>query len=86
MIETLRGYEPDEIYISSPGVIGLYGLIYAKLTGVKCMSVYHTDFTQQARRIIGKDSPFIDIIEGYTKWFHESTDRILVPTRNMWTF
>jgi glycosyltransferase involved in cell wall biosynthesis len=81
MIETLHEYEPDEIYISSPGVIGLYGLIYAKLTGVKCMAVYHTDFTQQAKRIIGSDSPLIDLIEGYTKWFHESADRILVPTR-----
>jgi glycosyltransferase involved in cell wall biosynthesis len=81
MIETLYEYEPDEIYISSPGIIGLYGLIYARLTGVKCMAVYHTDFTQQAMRIIGKGSPLIDIIEGYTKWFHESADRILVPTQ-----
>ncbi len=81
MIEALQDYEPDEIYISSPGVIGLYGLIYARLTGVKCMAVYHTDFTRQAVRIIGKDSPIIDVIEGYTRWFHEAADRILVPTR-----
>ena len=81
MIETLYSYEPDEIYISSPGIIGLYGLIYAKLTGVKCMAVYHTDFAQQAKRIIGKETPVIDIIEGYIKWFHESADKILVPTQ-----
>ncbi len=80
MIETLREYEPDEIYISSPGVVGLFGLIYAKLTGVKCMAVYHTDFTLQAKMIIGKESPLVGIIEGYTKWFHETADRILVPT------
>jgi glycosyltransferase involved in cell wall biosynthesis len=80
MIETLREYEPDEIYLSSPGVIGLFGLIYAKLTGVKCMAVYHTDFTLQARMIIGKESPLVDVIETFTKWFHESADKILVPT------
>lgn len=81
MFETLSTREVDEVYISSPGIIGLYGLIYAKLMGLKCKAVYHTDFTMQAANIIDEESPLIRIIEKYTKWFHEQADRIMVPTR-----
>ncbi len=80
MIDTLYKYHPDEIFISSPSVVGLYGLIFAKLYGIKCTTVYHTDFTMQAVNIIGEDSPLIAPIEAYTKWFHETSDKILVPS------
>ncbi|MBN1498550.1 MAG: glycosyltransferase [Spirochaetes bacterium] len=80
MIDTLYKYQPDEIFISSPSVVGLFGLLFAKLFGIKCTTVYHTDFTMQAKNIIGEDSPLVSAIEVYTKWFHEASDKILVPS------
>ncbi len=81
MIEQLADYRPDKVYISSPVTIGLFGLLYAKLFKCKCVAVYHTDFTMQAKDIIGEKSFMINIIEKYTKWFHEQADKILLPTK-----
>lgn len=80
MLEYLEPMRPDEVFISSPGIIGLYGLLYSKIYRIKCTAVYHTDFTTQAQNIISGNSPLIKIIERYTKWFHEAANRILVPT------
>ena len=80
MLEALEEHRPDEVFISSPSIIGLYGLLYSRVFGIKCTTVYHTDFTMQAKNIIGDNSPILKIIEKYTKWFHEASDRILVPT------
>jgi glycosyltransferase involved in cell wall biosynthesis len=80
MIDRLGKEMPDEIFISTPSVIGLYGLFFAKLFGIKCTTVYHTDFTMQAKNLIANTSPLLQLIEIYTKWFYESSDRILVPT------
>ena len=80
MLENLEPLRPDEVFISSPSIVGLYGLLYSKVYGIKCTTVYHTDFTMQAKNIISPNTPLIRVIENYTKWFHEASDRILVPT------
>lgn len=79
-LDFLEPMRPDEVFISSPSIVGLYGLMYAKIFGVKCTTVYHTDFTMQAANIISPNTPLVKVIEKYTKWFHEASDRILVPT------
>lgn len=79
-IDMLYKYHPDEIYISSPGIVGLYGLLFAKLFGIKCTTIYHTDFTVMLENIISKESPIVTMTEKYTKWFHEISDKILVPS------
>jgi glycosyltransferase involved in cell wall biosynthesis len=71
---------PDEIYISSPGTIGLLGLLAAKLLNIKCVGVYHTDFAIQAREIVGQDSIF-NLVDNYSKWFYSLCDKIKVPTK-----
>ncbi|MDR3237622.1 MAG: glycosyltransferase [Spirochaetia bacterium] len=80
MLENLEPLRPDEVFISSPSTVGLYGLLYSKVFGIKCTTVYHTDFTMQAKNIINSNTPLLKVIEKYTKWFHEASDRILVPT------
>ncbi|MCL1911043.1 MAG: glycosyltransferase [Leptospirales bacterium] len=80
MLENLEPLRPDEVFISSPSIVGMYGLLYSKVYGIKCTTVYHTDFTMQAKNILGPNTPLIRVIENYTKWFHEASDRILVPT------
>ena len=78
-IKQLSEYEPDEIYISTPGPIGLLGLLVARLLQVKCTGVYHTDFTMQVSRIVD-DSGISNMVEAFTKWFYTSMDTIAVPT------
>lgn len=80
MLDYLEAMRPDEVFISSPAILGLYGLLYSRIYRIKSTAVYHTDFTMQAQNIIKGNSPIIKIIERYTKWFHEAADRILVPT------
>jgi glycosyltransferase involved in cell wall biosynthesis len=79
-IKILYSYEPDEVYISTPGPVGLFGLIVAKLLNAKCIGVFHTDFTMQAHEII-EDASMDSLVESYLKWFYSMVDEIQVPTR-----
>ncbi|MFP4163708.1 MAG: glycosyltransferase [Chitinispirillaceae bacterium] len=72
--------QPDEIIISTPGVVGLLGLLTAKLLNIKSVGIYHTDFTRQADEVIG-DELMSNVVEMFTKWFYMALDEIRVPTR-----
>ena len=71
---------PDEIYISTPGPVGLMGVLAAKLLHIPSTAVYHTDFTRQFRQIIG-DETMCQLTEDYVNWFHSLADTVAVPTR-----
>jgi glycosyltransferase involved in cell wall biosynthesis len=73
-------YDPDMIYISTPGPVGLVGLLGARLMNVKSVGFYHTDFTLQTSKIVD-DLSVANILEAYTKWFYRATDEIRVPTK-----
>lgn len=79
-IDLLYDFEPDRIYISTPGPVGLFGLLYAKLIGVKTVGVYHTDFVGQAHAL-KIEQPLIDLVDGGLKWFYSSMDEIAVPSK-----
>ena len=70
---------PDRIFISTPGPLGLMGLIVARLLQVPCIGVYHTDFTLESKEIIN-DASVAQILESYTRWFYNQMDEIRVPT------
>ncbi|MBD3420876.1 MAG: glycosyltransferase [Chitinivibrionales bacterium] len=72
--------DPDEIFISTPGSIGILGLIASKLLHVPSINVYHTDFTRQARQIIGEES-ICNMVEDFTRIFYNLSDIISVPTK-----
>ena len=72
-------FDPDRIYISTPGPVGLMGLLGAKLMNTPCTGFYHTDFALQAKKIV-EDKSASDMLESYTKWFYSLTDNIKVPT------
>jgi glycosyltransferase involved in cell wall biosynthesis len=78
-LKEIYQFELDEIYISTPGPLGLFGLLMAKFLNVKSIGVYHTDFTLQANEII-EDESVAPLIETYTKRFYSSMDEIMVPT------
>ena len=59
-------------------------MLAAKLLHVPCTAVYHTDFTRQARQIIG-DETVCRLTEEYINWFHSQTDSVAVSTREYMT-
>lgn len=78
-LQMISEESPDEVIISTPGIIGLLGLLSARLLNIKSTGVYHTDFTSQVTEIIG-DEMVSDLVESYMHWFYNMVDHILVPT------
>ncbi len=78
-LKNLYEFDPDEIIISTPGPVGLLGLLIGKLLKIKCSGVYHTDFTKEVAEITQEEG-IASMIEAYTKWFYSVMDEIRVPT------
>ena len=78
-LDIIAEYEPDEIFISTPGPIGLTGLLVSRLMSIKATGFYHTDYARQASRIVSDES-VNDILEGFIKWFYSCFDEVRVPT------
>ncbi len=72
--------DPDEILISTPGPVGLLALLAARLLHVPCSAIYHTDFSAQAKQIIG-DEQMCRVIDDYVRWFYALSGNVKVPTR-----
>jgi glycosyltransferase involved in cell wall biosynthesis len=80
-LKIIHEYNPDEIYVSTPGPVGLFGLLSAKVLNIPCRGIYHTDFTLQAEKI-SDDSSASSIIESGVRWFYSCMDEIKVPTES----
>ena len=71
--------DPDEVIISTPGPVGLIGLLISRLMSLKVRAVFHTDFTKEAEKMIGSDN-ILSLIDMYLKWFYNYVDINMVPT------
>ncbi|MBN2585910.1 MAG: glycosyltransferase [Candidatus Fermentibacteraceae bacterium] len=78
-LDLISRFEPDRIYISTPGPVGLTGLLIARLMNTEVTGFYHTDYAKQVTKIVSDES-VNDIIEGYIKWFYSCFDEVRVPT------
>jgi len=78
-LELLCDFEPDEIVISTPGPVGLLGLLLGRLLKVKITGIYHTDFAAQAGAVIDDDS-LLMLCDSATRWFFTAMDQVYVPT------
>jgi glycosyltransferase involved in cell wall biosynthesis/predicted metal-dependent phosphoesterase TrpH len=78
-LKSIYDAAPDEIYISTPGTVGLLGILTSKLLHIPSTAVYHTDFTRQFKQIIG-DETMCRVTEDYVNWFHSQADTVAVPT------
>jgi glycosyltransferase involved in cell wall biosynthesis len=79
-LEKIYNANPDEIIISTPGPVGMLGLLAAKLLHVKSVGIYHTDFTLQAQKII-PDESVARLLENLARSFYSAMDEIQVPTQ-----
>jgi glycosyltransferase involved in cell wall biosynthesis/predicted metal-dependent phosphoesterase TrpH len=80
-LKIIYDLKPDEIYISTPGPIGLLALLASKLLKVKSTGIYHTDFAMAASKII-EDESVSRILGNAVKWFYEKMDEIGVFTED----
>jgi len=79
-LDLITGERPDKIVISTPGPVGLTGYLAARVLGIPCEGVYHTDFAKQAEEVIG-DRQITDAIKHYINWFYARMDTVLVPSQ-----
>jgi glycosyltransferase involved in cell wall biosynthesis len=66
-----------EIIISTPGPVGLTGLLAAKMLNLQTSGIYHTDFPQYIR-ILTEDSFLESVAWGYMHWFYGQLDTVFV--------
>jgi glycosyltransferase involved in cell wall biosynthesis/predicted metal-dependent phosphoesterase TrpH len=78
-MDIIQKEKATEIYISTPGPIGLFGILVAKLLNIKASGIYHTDFTYEVEKIV-EDHVVAEIFESYTRWFYSMMDSIKVHT------
>ncbi|MEI8242428.1 MAG: glycosyltransferase [bacterium] len=78
-IDRITAHHPDRIVVSTPGPVGLVGLLAARLLGVPCTGIYHTDFGKQAEAITS-DPQIASLVDSYTRWFFARTDELRVPS------
>jgi len=79
-VEQIAALMPTRIIISTPGPVGLVGLAAARLLGVPCTGIYHTDFARQAE-LVTHDAQAAAFVESYVNWFFARMDEIRVPSR-----
>lgn len=78
-LKLINDFEPDQIIISTPGPIGLLGLVAAKLLGIPVTGIYHTDFCGEAMHIVRDESAAKLVLE-YERWFYNQMNEIRTPT------
>jgi glycosyltransferase involved in cell wall biosynthesis/predicted metal-dependent phosphoesterase TrpH len=83
-LDTIADARPDKVVISTPGPVGFTGYLAARLLGVPCVGVYHTDFSKQAEEVTG-DRQMIDAVGFYVNWFYARMDEIRVPSQHTMT-
>ena len=79
VVEMLRhadALQPDMIHVSTPGPMGLVGLLAAKMLRVPVVGVYHTDFAAYIDRLFD-DAMMSGGARAYTRWFYAGLDRVL---------
>jgi glycosyltransferase involved in cell wall biosynthesis len=70
----------DEVILSTPGPLGLCGLAAARLFGLRCRGIYHTDFPDYVR-LWTEDDRMKDLAWNYMRWFYGGMDRVYAPSR-----
>jgi glycosyltransferase involved in cell wall biosynthesis len=66
-----------EIIISTPGPIGLTGMLAAKMLNLQMTGIYHTDFPEYIR-ILTEDKFLESLAWTYMRWFYGQQDTVFV--------
>jgi len=77
IIKKIYQLNPDEIIISTPGPVGLAGLVASKILNIPSKMIFHTDFAKEAYEIL-KDEGFSLVVDYLLKFLYNLADEILV--------
>lgn len=69
----------DIVHLSTPGPMGLTGLLAARLGGLPVVSTFHTHFPSYAARLL-KDPGLEDLTWALMRWFYRQMDMVAAPT------
>jgi glycosyltransferase involved in cell wall biosynthesis len=67
------------IHVSTPGTVGLLGLLTAKLMAIPVAGTYHTDIPQYVRDLTS-DEVLERAAWNYMIWFYGQMDEVMVPS------
>lgn len=79
-MEMIHQCRPDRIIVSTPGPVGILGMLMAGLLGIDCVTIYHTDFAAQAEYLF-KDEALAGFIQSAVNRFYSFSTHIKVPTK-----
>src|SRR5438067_3070511 len=77
ILESIQRKTFTIIIISTPGPVGLTGLLAAKMLNLQTSGIYHTDFPQYIR-ILTEDSFLESVAWRYMHWFYGQLDVVFV--------
>ncbi|MBA2243105.1 MAG: glycosyltransferase, partial [Chthoniobacterales bacterium] len=77
MLDYVQREQFTEIIISTPGPIGLTGLLAAKMLNLRTSGIYHTDFPEYIR-ILTDDSFLESLAWTYMRWLYGQQDTVFV--------
>jgi glycosyltransferase involved in cell wall biosynthesis len=81
-LEVVRWMDENEIDLvvsTTPGPVGLVGMLAARLLDTPIVGQYHTNVPEYAFRLIG-DRTIGRMVRGYTAWFYNQMAEVLAPT------
>lgn len=80
MTKVLKQLSPNLIHISTPGPVGLVGLVLAKIYKIQKAGIYHTDFPEYIYKNTNS-KVFKYISKTYLRLFYRSFDAIFVRSK-----
>src|SRR5690606_21280774 len=75
LLRVAAAFRPDVIHISTPGPVGLAGLLAARRLGCPVAGVYHTDFPAYIDHLFG-DAAYTAITRGFMRFVYGRFARI----------
>lgn len=78
-MEMIYQSRPDRIIVSTPGPVGIFGMIMAHMLGIECVCIYHTDFAAQAEYMF-EDEALTGLIQSFVNRFYSFSNQVKVPT------
>ncbi len=82
MLKRIEDEDFDAVIVSTPGPVGILGLICGKLMRLPVYGIYHTDFPRIALHISG-DPMFAEMALLLTRMFYRHVDLVFTPTRKL---
>ena len=81
IVEYIERHEINELILSTPGPMGLVGLMAAKLMRIPVSGIYHTDFPKFVRSMTD-DHQMEQMTWRYMIWFYQQLDHVFVPSEH----